>query len=99
METTRRTYGADGSVYDQARYIILEWDLSANPTTYVALLTLFGVQNNLYANVTIYAPDERLAYARMNGIAVRPQPGVDMVRKSYFPRDIRILIKDLAASA
>lgn len=95
VQSTRRTYGADGSVTDEAQYIILTFDFSEDPTTYVALLTLFGVNNSLTAAVTAYLPDERLAYIRYNGTAVRPEPGKDMVRRNYFPRDIDILIKGL----
>lgn len=99
VQTTRRTFAADGSVYDEGRFIELEFDFSEDPTTYAALLTLFGVVNSLFADVTIYAPDERLAYVRYNGTAVRPQPARDMVRRAYFPRDITILVKDIFAAS
>lgn len=99
IQATRRTYGADGSVYDEGRYVILEWDFMENPTDYVALLTLFGVQNNLTCDCTVYIRDERFAFARYNGIAMRPEPGKDVRWTNYFPRNIEILIKDLEASS
>lgn len=98
VESTRRVYAADGSTYDEARYIEMIFDFSEDPTTYVALLTLFGVNVSTTANVTIYAPDERLTYTRFNGIAHRPMPGKDMRRSRYFPRNIVLLVTNLAAA-
>ena len=99
IQATRRTVGADGSVYDEGRFIELEFSLVQGPTMYVALLTQFGVQNLLFAPVTVYIPDERLTFIRYNGTAVRPQPGRDMRRARFFPRNITILVKDLFASS
>jgi hypothetical protein len=99
IQTTRRSYAASGDVYDEAKFIIFEFDFSEDATTYVALLTLFGVNVSLNANVTVYLRDERFAVARYNGIAVRPQPGADVRWTNYFPRNIEILVKDLAASS
>lgn len=98
VQSTRRTFAADDSVYDEGKFIELEFDFSEDPTTYVALLTLFGVNVSLTAAVTVYIPDERLASIRYNGTAVRPQPGRDMVRRNYFPRDITILVKNLTVA-
>lgn len=99
IQTTRRTTGADGSVYDEGRFIELEFALVQNGTMYVALLTLFGVQNDLFNDVTVLIPDERLTFTRYNGTAVRPQPGRDMRQTRFFPRNITILVKDLFASS
>lgn len=99
IECTRRSYAADGSVLDEGRFIHLEFDLVQGPTMYVALLTLFGVNNNLTCAVTVLIPDERLAFIRYNGTAVRPSPGKDMRQTRFFPRNITILVKDLAVSS
>lgn len=99
IKPTRRTYGADGSVYDEGRYIELEFNFSEDPTTYVALLTAFGVNNNLTCDVTVYVPDERYAWVRMNGTARRPEVGRDVTRQNYFIRNITLLIVDLEASS
>lgn len=99
IQTTRRSFAADGSVYDEAQFIELEFDLVQGPTMYVALLTLFGVQNVLTCPVTVLIPDERLAFIRYNGTAVRPSPGKDMRQTRFFPRNIVILVKDLAVSS
>lgn len=99
IESTRRTFAADGSVYDEAPFIELEFDLVQGATMYVALLTLFGVNNNLFADVTVLIPDERLTFIRYNGRACRPMPGREMRQTRFFPRDITILVKDLAVSS
>lgn len=99
IESTRRTFGADGSTYDEGRFIELEFDLVQGATMYVALLTLFGVNNSLTCPVTVYVPDERLSFTRMNGTAVRPMPGREMRQSRFFPRNITILVKDLFASS
>lgn len=98
IQTTRRSFAADGSVYDEAKFIELEFNLVQGPTLYVALLTLFGVNNNLTNLVTVLIPDERLAFIRYNGTAVRPSPGKDMRQTRFFPRNIVILVKDLAVA-
>jgi hypothetical protein len=97
VQSTRRTFAADSSVYDEAKWVELVWDFVENPTDYAALLTLFGVNSVLYANVTVYVRNELFAFARYNGIAVRPQPGVDMEWSQFFVRNLKILVKDLAA--
>lgn len=99
IQTTRRSFAADGSVYDEAKFIELEFNLVQGPTLYVALLTLFGVNNNLTCLVTVLIPDERLAFVRHNGTAVRPSPGRDMRQTRFFPRNIVILVKDLSVSS
>lgn len=99
IESSRRTFGADGSVYDEGKFIELEFDVIPNGTLYVALLTLFGVNNNLFADVTVLIPDERRTFIRYNGTAVRPSPGRDMRQSRFFLRGITILVKDLFASS
>jgi hypothetical protein len=99
VQSTRRTYGVDGTVLDEGRYVEIEFSYSEDPTAYAALLTLFGVQNTLTNLVTVYVPDERYAWTRYNGTAVRPEIGRDVTRTNYFIRNITILIKDLEASA
>jgi hypothetical protein len=98
IQTTRRSFSADGTAYDEAKFIELEFNLVQGPTLYVALLTLFGVNNNLTNLVTVLIPDERLAFIRYNGTAVRPSPGKDMRQTRFFPRNIVILVKDLAVA-
>ena len=98
IKTTRRTFAADGSVYDEGRYVELEFSMMPTAAEYLALLTTFGLHNATTNAVTVYVRDETFAFVRMNGTAVRPQPGRD-VGWSYFPRNITILIKDLVAAS
>jgi hypothetical protein len=97
VQSTRRTFGADSTVLDEAKFVILEYDFIEDPTAYVALLTLFGVNSALYANVTIYVRNEVFAFARYNGVAMRPQPGVDLEWDRQFIRNLRLTVRDLAA--
>lgn len=99
IQTTRRTYSADGAALDEGRFIELEFDLVQGATMYVALLTLFGVANSLTNPVTVLIPDERLTFIRYNGTAVRPSPGREMRQTRFFPRNITILVKDLFAAS
>ena len=98
IKATRRTFAADGTVYDEGKYVELEFGMVPGTTEYQTLLSAFGVQSSLTNEVTVYVRDETFAWVRMNGTAVRPEPGRD-VRWSYFPRSITVLVKDLEATA
>lgn len=102
IQTTRRTYGGDGTVYDEARYVELHWSLLDDATAYTTVLTVFGLDASTEnADVTVYVRDEVFAWVRMNGIAVRPVPGktVKWGDVQSRPMDITILVKDLATAA
>lgn len=97
VQSTRRTFGADSTVLDEAKFVVLEWDFIETASDYASLLTLFGVNSALYANVTVYVKTELYAFARFNGVAVRPQPGVDVEQERFFIRNLRLTVRDLAA--
>ena len=102
IQTTRRSYGGDGTVFDEGRYIELPWSALVDATAYQALLTLFGLSASVEnADVTVYVRDETYAFVRMNGIAVRPQPGKEVVWGDVQsrPLNVNILVKDLATAA
>ena len=102
IQTTRRTFAADGSVYDEGRYIELEWTAYTNGADYITLLALFGLSASVAdAAVTTYVRDETFAWVRMNGTAVRPQPNreVKWGEVQSRPLGIKILIKDLSTAA
>lgn len=100
IKPTRRTYAADSSVYDEARYVELEFSNVGNVTNYQALLTQFGLSASvLDAAVTVYVRDETFAWVRMNGRAVRPEIGREVQWRRYFPRNVTILVKDLEAAS
>jgi hypothetical protein len=99
IQTTRRTFAADGTVQDDGKYIILEFTALASASEYQSVLSEFGIQTATSNDVTVYIRDETFAWARYNGTAIRPQPGQDVKWKDYFPRDVAILIRDLEASS
>lgn len=99
IQPTRRTYSADGSVYDEAKYVELQFSAIDSVTTYQSVLSQFGIQSALTNAVTVYVRDETFAWVRMNGTAVRPEPGRDVRWDNYFPRNVTILVKDLATAA
>jgi len=102
IQTTDRTYAADGSVVDQGRYIEFKWSAYDTQATYVTLLALFGLNaSTSTAAVTVYVRNEIYAWVRMNGIAVRPIPGesVKWGDVQSRPLDITILVKNLTTAA
>ena len=102
IQTTRRTYAADGSVTDQGRYIELTWSAYDDASDYQTLLGLFGLSASVAsAAVTVYVRDEFMAWVRMNGTAIRPEPGknVRWGDVQSRPLGISILVRDLAAAA
>lgn len=99
IQTTRRTFAADGTVQDDGRYVVLEFTALASDTEYQTLLSTFGIQTATSNKVTVYVRDETFDWARMNGTAIRPEPGQDVKWKDYFPRDVSILIRDLEAAS
>jgi len=102
IQTTRRSYGGDGTVYDEARFIELHFSALDDAAAYQALLTLFGLSASVEnAAVTVYVRDEVYAWVRMNGTAVRPMPGktVSWGDVQSRPVDTVLLVKDLATAA
>ena len=102
IQTTRRTSAADGSVTDQGRYVELSWSAYDTSATYQTLLGLFGLSASVSsAAVTVYVRDEFMAWVRMNGTAIRPEPGknVRWGDVQSRPLGITILVRDLATAA
>lgn len=99
IQYTRRTYAADGSVYEEGAYVELAWDYFDDAAAYVALLTQFGLDDSLTNAVTVYIRNDQWAWVRMNGTAVRPEMGREVRWDKFFPRDITILVKDLETAA
>ncbi len=98
IRCARRTHCADGTVLDEGRYVELEFSVLADVTEYQSVLSQFGVQSATTNEVTIYCRDETFAWVRMNGTAVRPEPGRD-ARWQYFPRNVVLLVRDLEAAS
>jgi len=99
IKPTRRTYAADGSVYDEARYVELEFSMVPTASDYQTMLAQFGLSASvLDAAVTVYVRNEIYAWVRMNGRAVRPEIGRE-AQWRYMPRNVTILVKDLEAAS
>lgn len=96
IKPTRRTYGADGTVIDEGKYVELEFNMLASQSAYDSLLTQFGIDGTLTNVVTVSVRDETWAFVNKNGTAVRPEMGRDARWNNFFPRDIVILIRDLS---
>lgn len=99
MRCARRSFAADGTVYDEGRYVELLFSMLPDATTYQSVLEQFGVKAATTSAVTVYVRDETYTWGRYNGIAVRPEPGREVKWRGQFPRDITILVKDLEALA
>ena len=97
VQATRRTHAASGLVYDEGLYCRFEYDYTDSPTTYLALLTAFGLASASQANVTIYARNQRYAWQRYSGLAILPETGRDVTWTNYFARGISIIVKNLEA--
>jgi hypothetical protein len=91
-------YGVNGAVDAQGPYFVFHWkEISA--TDYDAILTVFGLDSALSAEVTVYVRDSDMAtWVRRNGIAYRPLPG-DKVRWNIRPQEAAILVSRLEAAA
>jgi len=96
IKPTRRTFGGDGTPYDEGKYVELLYSVVSSVTEYQAILDAFGVKSAGSNEVTVYVRDETFAWTRKNGLAIRPQPGQDVRWSNFFPRDVVILIRDLA---
>lgn len=100
VKPVRRTFGGDGSVYDDGLYLELEWDVIGSASDYQALIdTIFGVTRPLTNEVTVYARNQYDQFVRYNGIAVSPENGRDVRRRNSFRRDLTILIKSLVIAS
>ena len=93
-----RHYGISGAHYDEGLFVYFHFDF-VDSGIYASLLNQFGLQANETANVTVYARDDLLVWSIYEGIAHRPEPGVDAKWESFFLRDIRIYVTDMVKVA
>ena len=96
IKPTRRTFGGDGTPYDEGKYVELLYSVVSSVTEYQAILDSFGVKTAGSNEVTVYVRDATFAWTSQNGLAIRPQPGQDVRWTNFFPRDVVILVRDLA---
>lgn len=94
----QRNFSASGAVHEIGKFAVLKWNVLESAAEYAALLAQFGLDGtNLTSSVTVYIRNEFFAFARYNATAVRPQMGTDIDWTDYFPRNIRIVLKNLVA--
>jgi len=99
IKPTRRSFGGDGVPVDEGEYVELLYSMVPSATEYQTILNTFGVQSAISNQVTVYVRSETFAWVRMNGLAIRPQPGQDVRWSNYFPRDVVVLVRDLEAAS
>lgn len=95
VQAAQRDFGADGSVWEQGLYIVLEWSSIGSASAYQTLLEQLGLDNALRNAVTLYAPNFERTWARYNGYAVRP----NTVNYATFLRNVRIVVNRLELSS
>lgn len=98
IQTVERSVSISGQVYEHAEYVVFNFDFSESPTDYQSLLTLFGLDDSLTEEVTVYIRSWDFSWVRKNGLAVRPEVGRDVAWQNFFPRGIEILIKNLSTA-
>lgn len=99
VQTTRRTYSGDGSVYDEGRFVEFTWSAYTTAAAYQTLLGMFGLSaTTSAAAVTVYVRDETYAWIRMNGNAIRPMLDKEVKWGDIQsrPLNIIILVRDLS---
>ena len=90
-----RHYGIGAAHYDDGLFLVFRFDHIETASLYVALLEQFGLNSSNYADVCFYAKNDRLYWRHYNGVAHRPEPGVDARWNNFFWRDIEIYITDM----
>ena len=92
---TRRVHGEAGTQEDEFLYTYHLYNVLGNMALYRAVLDQYGLLTAKSNEITVTAKSQRYGWQRYNAVAVRPRVGVDMVRSDYFPRAIRILLKEM----
>jgi hypothetical protein len=99
VKVVERNYAVSGNIHEHGLWIDLRWNMIGSVGRYQTLLTAFGLHNALTNEITIYCPDHQFAWNRYNGLAIRPEKGVDVRRSNYFIRDVIIIVKNLVLAA
>lgn len=94
LQYVRRTVMPNGSLVAEGAYVELLWNTIRNASMYQTLLTAFGLHSAMSANVTVYIRDDLFVWTRYNGRAIRPVASWD----NYFPRNVVIVVRNLAVS-
>ena len=98
IRVTRRTHNPDGTITDEAPYVEFIFNMIPDVTAYQSILTQFGLLAATTNEVTVKVRDQTFASVNKNGTAVQPEIGRDARWNNYFPRNIVVLVRDLAAT-
>lgn len=99
-QPTRRTYAANGEVFDELEFIELIYDTVPNGTVYDAILAQFGLGLvSPTKKVTALIPNRIYGAQLVNAIAVMPEIGKDVTRERFFIRNMTILLKQIQPAA
>ena len=90
-----RHYGVGGAHYDEGLFTVYHFGFIESPGAYANILGQFGLTDDDYCLVTVYAKDYRLAWRRYNGISRLPEPGSDAKWDNFFWRNIDIYVTDM----
>jgi len=97
---TRRNHSANQNFQDDAKHAYLEYDALEDATQYQEVLTQYGIKDQLENEVTVTLRDQDQEWKRWNATAVQPQfGGEDGQWRNYFPRNIKVLLKNMYLAA
>lgn len=94
IRPTRRTFSGDATINDEGSYCELEFSALQDETEYQALLTQFGIESSLSAQVSVYIRNGVYTFGYYNAIVVQPEPGKE-VSWDFFPKNVIILLRNL----
>lgn len=94
VQATRRLQAADATIYEEAPFAELHFNILEDDDMYYDLLDQFGLIEALFSPVTVRLRNQFFLDGLFNGIAIRPEHGKE-IDWHYFPRDVTLLIRDL----
>lgn len=98
IQYTRQDFAADGTPINEGPFVELVWNSLGTKAQYQTILTAFGLLSADSNDVTVYVRNDVFDFVRMNGKAIKPKPENGVQWRRPFPRNIVILVRDLAAS-
>jgi hypothetical protein len=99
IEYTRQDFAADGTPINEGPFVELVWNTLGTKAQYQTILTAFGLLSADSNDVTVYVRNDVYDFVRMNGKAIKPNPGAGVQWQRPFPRNITILVRDLEAAS
>lgn len=94
-----RHYSINATIHDEGGFVRYVFEMIESDTLYQQILGQFGLNDNYFSPVTIYARNDRLYWRKYNGIAHRPEPGPDAKWERFFLKDVIVYVTDLVEIA